>query len=70
MAPSWCELHVHIEGTLEPAMIFDRARANEVELADPDEASLGQRYEFQDLQSFLNLYYENMRVLRSEADFY
>lgn len=70
MAPSWCELHVHIEGTLEPAMIFDRARANEVQLADPDEESLGQRYEFRDLQSFLDLYYENMRVLRTEADFY
>jgi adenosine deaminase len=70
MAARWCELHVHLEGTLEPAMIFDRARANDVELADPDEASLAQRYEFRDLQSFLDLYYENMRVLRTEADFY
>ncbi|NUP74441.1 MAG: adenosine deaminase [Sinomonas sp.] len=70
MAPNWCELHVHIEGTLEPAMIFDRARANGVDLTDPDEASLAQRYEFRDLQSFLDLYYENMRVLRTEADFY
>ena len=70
MAPIWCELHVHIEGTLEPAMIFDRARANGVDLADPDEASLARRYEFRDLQSFLDLYYENMRVLRTEADFY
>jgi adenosine deaminase len=68
--PIWCELHVHVEGTLEPAMIFDRARANEVALADPDEAALAKRYEFRDLQSFLDLYYENMGVLRTEDDFF
>ncbi|MCU1527794.1 MAG: putative adenosine deaminase [Frondihabitans sp.] len=70
MTAAWAELHIHIEGTLEPAMIFDRARANKIDLIDPDEASLSRRYQFRDLQSFLDLYYENMRVLRTEDDFF
>ncbi|MFF2486155.1 adenosine deaminase [Microbacterium sp. NPDC058062] len=66
---SFCELHVHIEGTLEPGMVFDLARGNGlVPPADSTEA-LAARYEFDDLSSFLKIYYENMTVLRSEEDF-
>ena len=66
----WCELHVHIEGTLEPATIFALARAQGVTLPYASEADLARAYQFTDLQSFLNLYYENMRVLQHEEDFF
>lgn len=65
----FCELHVHLEGTLEPATIFEIARASGMELPYRSPEELQARYEFSNLQSFLNLYYENMRVLRTEADF-
>ncbi len=62
------ELHLHIEGTLEPELIFDLARRQGTRLPfSIDE--LRRRYEFDDLQSFLNLYYENMAVLRARQDF-
>jgi adenosine deaminase len=63
------ELHLHIEGTLEPELIFELAGRNGIALPYADLADLQDRYEFTDLQSFLNLYYSNMEVLRSEADF-
>lgn len=63
------ELHLHIEGTLEPDLIFELAAANGIALADPSIEALAARYEFADLQSFLNLYYENMATLRTRADF-
>src|SRR3954451_19035951 len=63
------ELHLHIEGTLEPELIFELAGRNGITLPYADLADLQDRYEFTDLQSFLNLYYSNMEVLRSEADF-
>jgi adenosine deaminase len=66
----FCELHVHIEGTLEPATIFALARAKGLALPYADEAELAQAYEFDDLQSFLNLYYDNMQVLQTEDDFF
>jgi adenine deaminase len=64
------ELHVHIEGTLEPEMMFGLARRNGVALkyASVDEARGA--YDFADLQSFLDLYYEGMGVLIHERDFY
>ncbi|MCC9196406.1 adenosine deaminase [Arthrobacter sp. zg-Y820] len=69
-APLPCaELHLHIEGTLEPELIFELAERNGIRLPYADLAELRSRYEFTDLQSFLDLYYANMEVLRTEADF-
>ncbi|WP_150251639.1 adenosine deaminase [Nocardiopsis deserti] len=63
------ELHVHIEGTLEPELAFALARRNGLTLPHPDVDSLRRAYSFTDLQSFLDLYYALMDVLRTEADF-
>ncbi|MFD7920451.1 adenosine deaminase [Streptomyces sp. NPDC059740] len=63
------ELHLHIEGTLEPGLAFALARRNGIELPYADEAELRRAYDFEDLQSFLNLYYALMDVLRTEEDF-
>ncbi|MFH9428533.1 adenosine deaminase [Streptomyces sp. NPDC017615] len=63
------ELHLHIEGTLEPELAFRLAERNGVELSYADTESLREAYRFEDLQSFLNLYYELMAVLRTERDF-
>ncbi|MFD6422984.1 adenosine deaminase [Streptomyces sp. NPDC060198] len=65
-----CELHLHIEGTLEPGLKFALARRNGVELPYADEAALREAYDFDDLPGFLAVYYEGMSVLRTEADFY
>jgi adenosine deaminase len=64
------ELHVHIEGTLEPEMMFDLARRNCVALPYASVEEIRGAYDFADLQSFLDLYYEGMRVLLHEWDFY
>ncbi len=63
------ELHLHIEGTLEPELAFELAARNGVELPYADTGELRKAYQFEDLQSFLNLYYELMAVLRTERDF-
>jgi adenosine deaminase len=63
------ELHLHIEGTLEPELIFALADRNGITLPYADVDELRARYEFTDLQSFLDLYYANMAVLRTEQDF-
>ncbi|MFH0518264.1 adenosine deaminase [Streptomyces sp. M41] len=63
------ELHLHIEGTLEPELAFELAARNGVELPYADTDELRTAYQFEDLQSFLNLYYELMAVLRTEQDF-
>ncbi len=63
------ELHIHIEGALEPELIFAFAERNGVALAYSDEQSLHAAYRFSDLQSFLNLYYAAISVLRTERDF-
>ncbi|MFI9805661.1 adenosine deaminase [Streptomyces sp. NPDC052301] len=63
------ELHLHIEGTLEPELAFELAARNGVTLPYADTDALRQAYRFKDLQSFLNLYYELMAVLRTEQDF-
>ncbi|MDO8382973.1 MAG: adenosine deaminase [Microbacterium sp.] len=67
--PPCAELHVHIEGTLEPELIYALAERNRIELSYADIDDLRARYEFDDLQSFLDLYYANMSVLRTAADF-
>lgn len=64
------ELHLHIEGTLEPELAFELARRHGVTLAYPDAAALRAAYDFDDLQSFLDLYYAGTAVLRTEQDFY
>lgn len=63
------ELHLHIEGTLEPELIFALAERNGMKLPYRDIDELRERYEFTDLQSFLDLYYANMAVLKTEQDF-
>jgi adenosine deaminase len=63
------ELHVHLEGTLEPELIFALAERNGLVLSSADVEELRSRYRFSDLRSFLRLYYDNMAVLRTAADF-
>lgn len=64
------ELHVHLEGTLEPEMIFNLAQRNSIELAYTSPEALIKAYDFHDLPSFLNIYYAGMGVLVTEQDFY
>ncbi|GAC1538710.1 MAG: adenosine deaminase [Candidatus Velthaea sp.] len=63
------ELHLHIEGTLEPELIFALAERNRIELPYSSVDALRAAYRFSSLQSFLDLYYAAMAVLRTEADF-
>ncbi len=64
------ELHIHIEGSLEPELIFDLARKNGVGLPYADVDALRAAYAFTDLQSFLDLYYAGASVLRTADDFH
>lgn len=64
------ELHLHIEGTLEPELLFEIAERNKIKLPFVDVASLRAAYNFQNLQSFLDLYHQGCAVLRTEQDFY
>ncbi|QYF91953.1 adenosine deaminase [Massilia sp. PAMC28688] len=64
------ELHIHIEGSLEPELIFELARRNGVALAYPSVQALRAAYAFTDLQSFLDIYYAGASVLLTEQDFY
>jgi adenosine deaminase len=64
------ELHIHIEGSLEPAMMFDLAVRNAVDLPYPDIESISNAYNFKCLQDFLDLYYQGMSVLQTEQDFH
>jgi adenosine deaminase len=63
------ELHLHLEGTLEPETIFAVAERNGIELPYADLEELRTRYAFSDLQSFLDLCYANVAVLRTGEDF-
>jgi adenosine deaminase len=69
MAVPKAELHLHIEGTLEPELAFALAERNGVRMPDADVEQLRARYAFADLQSFLDLYYATMAVLCHERDF-
>ena len=64
------ELHLHIEGTLEPELLVKLARRNGIALPSTDPDELRAEYRFTSLQSFLDLYYRNVAVLRTEADFH
>lgn len=64
------ELHIHIEGSLEPEMMFELARRNGVALPYADVAAIHAAYRFTNLQDFLDLYYQGMSVLQREQDFY
>jgi adenine deaminase len=64
------ELHLHIEGTLEPELMFQIAARNGIALPFASACELRAAYDFSDLQSFLDLYYQGMSVLRQEQDFY
>ncbi len=64
------ELHLHIEGTLEPELKFELAARNGLELPYGSADEMRAAYDFNDLPSFLAVYYEGMGVLRHEPDFY
>jgi adenine deaminase len=65
-----CELHIHIEGSLEPELMFALARRNGVRLPYASVEALRQAYQFRHLQDFLDLYYQGMSVLVTEQDYY
>lgn len=64
------ELHVHIEGTLEPELLFKLAERNKIRLKYNSVEELRKAYDFHNLQSFLDIYYEGAGVLQTEEDFY
>jgi adenine deaminase len=65
-----CELHIHVEGSLEPEFLFALAQRNGVSLAYDSVEGLRRAYQFSRLQDFLDIYYQGMSVLRTEQDFY
>ncbi len=64
------ELHLHIEGTLEPELMFALARRNRVKLPYRSIGAVTKAYRFQDLESFLDVYYRAVEVLRTSQDFF
>ena len=64
------ELHLHIEGTLEPELMMMLAQRNRIELPYASVEDIRRAYDFSDLQSFLDIYYAGAQVLRTEQDFY
>ncbi|MFN5350246.1 MAG: adenosine deaminase [Polaromonas sp.] len=64
------ELHIHIEGSLEPELIFAMAKRNGIDMSYRSVAALRQAYAFTNLQSFLDIYYAGASVLITEQDFY
>ena len=64
------ELHLHIEGTFEPELMFEIAQRNAIDLPFKDVEALRKAYDFSRLQDFLDIYYQGMNVLREEQDFY
>jgi adenosine deaminase len=65
-----CELHIHIEGSLEPELMFALARRNGIRLPYASVDALHEAYRFRNLQDFLDIYYQGMSVLITEQDFY
>ncbi|MFZ3186075.1 MAG: adenosine deaminase [Pseudomonas sp.] len=64
------ELHLHLEGSLEPELLFALAARNQIALPWADVETLRKAYAFNNLQEFLDLYYQGADVLRTEQDFY
>ncbi len=64
------ELHLHIEGTFEPELMFKLAERNGITLPYESVEVLHEAYNFSNLQDFLDIYYQGMNVLRTEQDFY
>ena len=64
------ELHLHLEGSLEPELLFELAQRNKVELPFKSVEDVKAAYNFSQLQDFLDIYYKGMSVLQTEADFY
>ena len=64
------ELHLHIEGTLEPELLFQIAKRNNIKLKYNNIEELKSAYNFNNLQEFLDLYYQGANVLQQEQDFY
>ena len=64
------ELHMHLEGSLEPELMFALAERNGITLPYADVQALRGAYEFGNLQEFLDLYYQGADALRTEQDFY
>jgi adenine deaminase len=65
-----CELHIHIEGSLEPELMFALAQRNGIKLPYESVDALRRAYQFRHLQDFLDIYYQGMSVLITERDFY
>lgn len=64
------ELHLHIEGTLEPELMFELAKKNNISLPFASVNEIKGAYKFNNLQEFLDIYYQGANVLRTESDFY
>src|SRR5947199_9521454 len=65
-----CELRIHIEGSLEPELMFALARRNGIALPYPSVEALRRAYQFTRLQDFLDVYYRGMSVLITSQDFF
>ncbi len=64
------ELHIHLEGSLEPELLFKLAEKNQIKLAYSSVGELRKAYRFDNLQQFLDIYYLGAEVLQTEQDFY
>ena len=64
------ELHLHIEGTLEPELMFDLAKRNGIKIPYSNVNEVKSAYNFSNLETFLNIYYEGSKVLINEKDFF
>src|ERR1044071_4266847 len=63
------ELHLHLEGSLEPELMFQLAQRNKVEIPFKSVEEVRAAYSFSNLQDFLDIYYQGANVLRTEQDF-
>ena len=64
------ELHLHIEGTLEPDLLFKLAKRNDIQIPFANVNEVISAYNFNNLESFLNIYYQGSKVLITEEDFF
>ncbi len=64
------ELHLHLEGSLEPEQMFDLAARNKIDIPFQSIDEVRAAYDFANLQDFLDIYYQGMNVLKTEQDFY